>query len=70
MRKNDLHYLMATAAALTPIVFGLCCGLFGGMLAAAYLYGLIRASQQRTDVRRFIVRAYRANMRLIQSINL
>ena len=69
MRKNDWTYIIVTAIALSPIML-VCCGLFGGMLAAAYLYGLIHASQQRTDVRRFIVRAYRAHLRLIQSINL
>lgn len=62
--KKDVWYVVASTIILAPVVLGICSSsLLLGILAMLYLLLLIQLSPIQA-VRRFVVRAYRANLRL------
>ena len=67
--KKDLLYMAASTIILAPVVLGICSNsLFLGLLSMLYLLLLIHLTPIPA-VRKFVVRAYRANLRLVSWIN-
>ena len=61
---KDLFYMAASTIILAPIVLGICStSLLGELLAAFYMLLLIQLTPIPA-VRKFIVRSYRAHLRV------